>query len=78
MNRGGGHGGPGGGPMGGPGGPGMGPMGPMGGGRDRIFEKLASVQGPTFELPPLDMAEKKFNGRARLYIGNLGRNSIQP
>ena len=68
MNRGGGHGGPGGPGMGGP--PG-GPMGPMGGGRDRIFEKLAAVQGPTFELPPLDTAEKKFNGRARLYVGNL-------
>ena len=73
MNRGGGHGGgPGGhhgGPMGG-GPPGGGPMG-LGGGRDRIFEKLQAVQGPTFELPPLDMSEKKFNGRARLYIGNL-------
>ena len=66
MNRGGGHGGS---PMGG--GPPGGPMGPMGGGRDRIFEKLQAVQGPTFELPPLDMSEKKFNGRARLYIGNL-------
>ena len=65
MNRGGGHGGPMG---GGPGGPMGGPMG----GRDRIFEKLAAVQGPTFELPPLDStAEKKFNGRARLYVGNL-------
>ncbi len=38
---------------------------------DRVVEKLMSIQGPTHELPPLDMAEKNFSGRARLYIGNL-------
>lgn len=35
------------------------------------MEKLMSIQGPTHELPSMDMAEKKFSGRARLYIGNL-------
>lgn len=30
-----------------------------------------SIQGPKHELPPLQEAEKKFSGRARLYVGNL-------
>lgn len=38
---------------------------------DRINERLALISGPTFELPQLDMSEKKFSGRNRLYIGNL-------
>lgn len=38
---------------------------------DRINERLAAISGPTFELPQLDMSEKKFSGRNRLYIGNL-------
>jgi len=33
---------------------------------------LAAIAGPTHELPSLDMTEKKFAGRNRLYIGNLG------
>ncbi len=37
----------------------------------RIFERLQAIQGPTFDLQPLSMAEKKFSGRARLYVGNL-------
>lgn len=38
---------------------------------DRVLEKLQSIQGPNLDLPALEMAEKKFNGRARLYVGNL-------
>ncbi len=38
---------------------------------DRIIEKLQEIQGPTHELQTLDMTEKKFSGRARLYVGNL-------
>ena len=30
-----------------------------------------SLSGPTHELPPQDCTEKKFNGRNRLYLGNL-------
>ncbi|XP_050313385.1 hrp65 protein-like isoform X2 [Anthonomus grandis grandis] len=39
---------------------------------DKIAEKIMGFQGPTFELPPMDMTEKKFNGRNRLYVGNIG------
>ena len=38
---------------------------------DRILEKLGSIQGPTFELEPLEQPERRFNGRCRLYVGNL-------
>lgn len=38
---------------------------------DRVMDKLQSIQGPTHELPPLEVAEKRFSGRARLYVGNL-------
>lgn len=38
---------------------------------DRVLDKLAQIQGPTFDLPQLDMTEKKFSGRARIYIGNF-------
>lgn len=38
---------------------------------ERFNEKLASLAGPTHDLPPLDVSEKKFSGRNRLYIGNL-------
>lgn len=50
-----------------------GPRGLGGQGRfvDKIVEKLANMNGPTFDLPPLDTAEKKFSGRTRLYIGNI-------
>lgn len=58
-----------GGPPGGPRGDGSqsGPRNPD----ERIMEKLAGVSGPTYDLPPLDTAEKKFSGRNRLYIGNV-------
>lgn len=43
------------------------------GGRfDRVMDKLSQIQGPTHDLPSLDTAEKKFSGRARIYIGNFG------
>ncbi|XP_044747839.1 hrp65 protein-like [Coccinella septempunctata] len=38
---------------------------------DYYREKLYEISGPTHELPPLDMTEKKFNGRNKLYVGNL-------
>lgn len=38
---------------------------------DFYREKLYETSGPTHELPPLDMTEKKFNGRNKLYVGNL-------
>lgn len=38
---------------------------------DRVLDKLNSIQGSTLELPPLDCSEKKFSGRARIYIGNF-------
>ena len=66
FNRGGGRGGHGG-RSGGPGG--QGDKGMMS--RDRVLDKLMSIQGPTHELAPLETTEKKFSGRARLYIGNL-------
>jgi len=38
---------------------------------DKVADRIASFQGPTFDLPPLDIGEKQFNGRNRLYIGNI-------
>ena len=29
------------------------------------------LNGPQFDLPPLDMSEKKFNSSSRLFVGNL-------
>ena len=39
--------------------------------RDLVAERLQNIQGPTHELPPHDGTEKRFSGRARLYVGNL-------
>lgn len=39
---------------------------------DKVAERINSFQGPTYELAPVDMSEKKFNGRNRLYVGNIG------
>ncbi|XP_969645.2 hrp65 protein [Tribolium castaneum] len=39
---------------------------------DICAEKLAQIAGPTVDLPPVETSEKKFSGRNRLYIGNLG------
>ncbi|TRY76775.1 hypothetical protein TCAL_12641 [Tigriopus californicus] len=74
MGRGGGGGGGG---RGGPRGSGGGSRGGGRGGfqgmnnRDRVLDRLEQIQGPTLELPALEMTEKRFGGRARLYIGNL-------
>ncbi|CAB0032784.1 unnamed protein product [Trichogramma brassicae] len=38
---------------------------------DRIMERIMSISGPTHDLPPQDIEEKKFNSRSRLYVGNL-------
>ena len=47
-----------------------GPGGPRGN-FDRVMDKLNQIQGSTLDLPQLDMTEKKFSGRARIYIGNF-------
>merc|ERR1712001_24066 len=57
--------------MRGPDGPRGGPPGGPGGRFDRIIDSLSQIQGPTHDLAPLDTAEKKFSGRARIYIGNF-------
>lgn len=56
-----------------------GPRGPpeqrrfgMRGPEDKFLERVQQLAGPTFELPSVQMSEKKFNGRNRLYIGNIG------
>lgn len=36
-----------------------------------LANKLKDLVGPLIDLPPLDQSEVKFNGRSRLYIGNL-------
>ena len=36
-----------------------------------LANKLRDLQGPIMDLPPLDHSEVKFNGKSRLYIGNL-------
>lgn len=42
------------------------------------MERLQTIQGqPTVDLPPLDNAEKKFNGRSRLYIGNMTSDTTE-
>lgn len=47
-------------------------MRPMRGPEDKFMERIQQLSGPTFDLPPVDLSEKKFNGRNRLYIGNIG------
>ncbi|CAH0562732.1 unnamed protein product [Brassicogethes aeneus] len=39
---------------------------------EKFMDRMSSLSGPTFEIPPVNAAEKKFNGRNRLYIGNIG------
>lgn len=36
-----------------------------------LANKLKDLVGPLMDLPPIDQSEVKFNGRSRLYIGNL-------
>lgn len=40
--------------------------------QDKMMDKLNQISGSTLDLPPLDMTEKKFSGRNRLYVGNIG------
>lgn len=41
---------------------------------DRIEDKITSISTmPTVDLTPLDLSEKKFAGRNRLYVGNVGK-----
>ncbi|XP_030754435.1 hrp65 protein-like isoform X2 [Sitophilus oryzae] len=43
-------------------------------GVDKIEEKIANLsRSPTLELPALNLSEKKFSGRNRLFIGNIGK-----
>lgn len=35
------------------------------------MERIMAISGPTHDLPPQEVSEKKFSGRNRLYIGNL-------
>jgi len=44
------------------------------GGFDRVMERLQTMQGPTTDLPALDLTGVKFSGRSRLYIGNLSND----
>lgn len=44
---------------------------------DRLLERIMSLSGPTHELPALDLTEKKFSGRNRLYIGNLTNDTTE-
>lgn len=36
-----------------------------------LANKLKDLTGPLLDLPAIDQSEVKFNGRSRLYIGNL-------
>jgi len=42
-----------------------------GGRRDFTLERLREIQGPTHELPQIDLSVKPFSGRCRLYVGNI-------
>ncbi|XP_050346602.1 hrp65 protein-like [Nymphalis io] len=39
-----------------------------------LANKLKDLMGPLIDLPPLEQTEVKFNGRSRLYIGNLSND----
>ncbi|KAK8724244.1 hypothetical protein OTU49_011303, partial [Cherax quadricarinatus] len=44
-------------------------------GYDKIKERVnTELSGPQMDLPPLDLAEKKFNASSRLFVGNLPRD----
>lgn len=36
-----------------------------------LANKLKDLVGPLIDIPSIDQSEVKFNGRSRLYIGNL-------
>lgn len=56
----------------GPGAGGMNNAGPRN--VDKMTEKLAQISGNTYDLPAMSNTEKKFSGRNRLYIGNIGND----
>ncbi|XP_023935383.2 hrp65 protein [Bicyclus anynana] len=39
-----------------------------------LANKLKDLVGPLIDLPPIEQTEAKFNGRSRLYIGNLSND----
>ena len=39
-----------------------------------LLEKLASLSNSTIDLQVKSLAETKFSGRSRLYVGNLGND----
>lgn len=39
-----------------------------------LANKLKDLMGPLVDLPPIEQTETKFNGRSRLYIGNLSND----
>ncbi|KAM3964165.1 PTB-associated splicing factor isoform 2-T2 [Aphomia sociella] len=58
-----------------------GPMGPDGKPAQReehmLANKLKDLVGPLLDLPTIDQSEVKFNGRSRLYIGNLTSDATE-
>lgn len=38
---------------------------------DKLMEKLAQIGGPAVDLPPIELTDRKYSGKFRLYIGNL-------
>lgn len=36
-----------------------------------LAQRLRELMGPLIDIAPIDQVEVKFNGRSRLYIGNL-------
>ncbi|XP_072402282.1 protein no-on-transient A-like isoform X1 [Diabrotica undecimpunctata] len=42
------------------------------GAEDKFMERIQQMAGPSFDVPPVDLTERKFSGRNRLYIGNIG------
>lgn len=42
-----------------------------------LAHKLKDLMGPLLDLPSIDQTEVKFNGRSRLYIGNLTNDATE-
>lgn len=41
---------------------------------DRLLEKLEALSGPMYDLPPLEITERKFSTKSRLYVGNIPKD----
>lgn len=41
---------------------------------DRLLERLKALSAPMYDLPPLEITEKKFSGNSRLYVGNIPKD----